>query len=230
MKCEWVSRVGCIAVAFALAGVLFVRGAEQPGQEVWLFDRIDQFGSYPTTILGHPRVIDTPDGKAIEFNGKDDALFVDVHPLAGAEAFTWEVIFRPDSGGAPEQRFFHLQERDAQTGKDTATRMLFEIRVIGNRWCLDSFATAGGESKTLIDRAKLHSLDAWHHAVLVYDGKELRNYVDGALEGSAPIHLVPQGAGHSSIGVRINRFNYFKGAIRMARMTRRALPPSEFLK
>jgi hypothetical protein len=214
-----------------MAGVMILTIAEaQPDSETWRFDRLDQIGGHPMTILGHPKVIDTPAGKAVEFNGIDDALYVDVHPLAGAETFTWEVVFRPDAGGAAEQRFFHLQERDPKTGQDTQTRMLFEIRVIGDRWCLDSFALSGSESKALIDREKLHSLGAWHHAALVYDGHELRNYVDGVLEGAAPLHLIPQGPGRSSMGVRINRLNYFKGAIRLARMTRRALPPAEFLR
>ena len=114
-----------------------------PRPEVWTFDRLDRIGGHPTTVLGHPRVIQTPLGKAVEFNGVDDALFVDVHPLVGAETFTWEVIFRPDRDGSPEQRFFHLQERDPKTGSDTATRLLFEIRVVGDRWCLDSFALSG---------------------------------------------------------------------------------------
>jgi hypothetical protein len=223
------SSVTLIAALAALAAIVVLAGADTPVAETWRFDRLDQIGGHPTTILGHPRVIDTPEGKAVEFNGKDDALFVDVHPLAGAETFTWEVVFRPDPGGAAEQRFFHLQERDPKTGQDTTTRMLFEIRVIGDRWCLDSFALSGSESKALIDREKLHSLGAWHRAALVYDGHELRNYVDGVMEGSAPLHLIPQGAGHSSMGVRINRVNYFKGAIRLARMTPRALAPGEFL-
>lgn len=153
-----------------------------------------------------------------------------VHPLAGAQAFTWEVIFRADLGGAAEQRFFHLQERDPKTGEDTATRMLFEIRVIGNQWALDSFALSGTESLALLDRTKLHSLGAWHAVAAVYDGREFRNYVDGQLQGSGPLHLAPQGEGHTSIGTRINRVNYFKGAVLEARMTRRALAPSEFLK
>jgi hypothetical protein len=225
------SSVAWLAGLLALAEVLVLAGADTPpAAETWRFDRLDEIGGHPTTILGHPRVIDTPDGKAIEFNGKDDALFVDVHPLAGAETFTWEVVFRPDADGAAEQRFFHLQERDPKTGQDTQTRMLFEIRVIDGRWCLDSFALSGGESKALMDREKLHSAGVWHHAALVYDGRELRNYVDGVLEGSAPLHLIPQGAGHSSMGVRINRVNYYKGAIRLARMTRRALTTAEFLR
>jgi hypothetical protein len=96
--------------------------------------------------------------------------------------------------------------------------MLFEIRVIGNRWCLDSFALSGAASKALIDRTKLHSLGAWHHAALAYNGARLSNYVDGEMEGSADLQLAPQGQGHSSIGVRIDRRNYFKGAVFEARI------------
>jgi esterase/lipase superfamily enzyme len=206
------------------------QSAPAPTAELWRFDRIDQIGGHKTTVLGHPRVIDSPVGKAVEFNGVDDALFVDVHPLAGAETFTWEIVFRPDPGGAPEQRFFHLQEKDPKTGADTDTRMLSEIRVIDGRWCLDSFAGAGGQSRALLDRERLHPLGVWHRVAMVYDGHELRNYVDGVLEGSGELHLIPQGPGHSSIGVRINKVNYFKGAVALARMTRAALPPAEFLK
>jgi hypothetical protein len=198
--------------------------AASPAGETWLIDSIDQIGGHATTVLGHPRVIDAPGGKAVEFNGVDDALFLDVHPLAGAETWTWEVVFRPDIGGAPEQRFFHFQENG------TDNRMLFEIRVIGDQWCLDSFAKGGEGSQTLLDRTKLHPLGAWYHVAAVYDGHQLRNYVDGVLQGSGEVRLEPQKAGQTSIGVRINKVNYFKGAIFAARMTPRALRPEEFLK
>ena len=203
---------------------------QQAAAVTWKFDRLDQIGGHKTTVLGHPKVIDSPVGKAVQFNGVDDALFVDVHPLAGADTFTWEIVFRPDPGGAPEQRFFHLSEKDPKTGEDTDTRMLSEIRVIDGRWCLDSFAMAGGQSRTLIDRERLHPLGVWYRVAMVYDGHELRNYVDGVLEGSGELHLIPQGPGHSSIGVRINKVNYFKGAVALARMTRAALSPADFLK
>jgi hypothetical protein len=167
-------------------------------------------------------VVDTTVGKAIEFDGVDDALFVDVHPLAGAQTFTWEAIFRPD-GGQPEQRWFHLQE------SGTENRMLFEIRVINGQWCLDSYGHSGEAQQALMNRNSLHALGAWYHVATVYDGRQFRNYVNRMLEGSADIRFAPQGPGRSSIGVRINRVNYFKGAIHLARFTRRALAPTEFL-
>jgi hypothetical protein len=57
------------------------------------------------------------------------------------------------------------------------------------RWCLDSFATAGGQSRALLNRERLHPLGAWYRVAMVYEG-----------------------------------------AVALARMTRAALPPAEFLK
>jgi hypothetical protein len=202
----------------------------QPAEDVtWTFDRLESIGGHKTTVLGQPKVIASPVGKAVEFDGVDDALFIDNHPLSGATTFTWEAIFRPD-GGQREQRWFHLSEQDPQTGADTDNRMLFEIRVVDDQWYLDSFTQSGTESKALMNRQALHPLRAWYHVASVYDGREFRNYVDGVQEGSAQLHLAPQGPGHTSVGVRINKVFYFKGAVHLARFTRRALSPSEFLK
>jgi len=206
-----------------LAAPLGLLRAQGTGSEIWRFDRIESIGGHRTMVEGSPRVIETTAGKAVQFDGVDDALFIESHPLAGAEQFTWEVVFRPDSGGNREQRFFHLQERGS------TTRLLFETRLVGGEWYLDSFASSSTGSKPLIDPAKRYPLDAWYHAAMVYDGRVFRHYVNGVLQGEAEIKLAPQGAGRASAGTRINRVDYFKGAIRLARFTRRALAVSEFL-
>lgn len=192
--------------------------------ELWNFDNLKNIGGHPVTAEGQPKVIATPQGKAIEFNGDGDALFFDVHPLAGAEKFTWEVVFRPASGGRPEQRFFHLQENGS------TTRLLFETRLIGDQWCLDTFASSPTGAKPLLDRTKLHPLDRWYHVAATYDGVELRHYINGELQGQGTVKLTPQGPGRTSVGVRINRVDWFKGAVRQARMTPRVLTPAEFMK
>jgi hypothetical protein len=212
------------AVGGYMHGVARVHLAQLTAPEIWTFDRLDKIGGHSTRTFGEPRVINTAEGKAVEFDGIDDGLIVGVHPLAGAKTFTWEVVFRPYSGGPAEQRFFHMQEQDTQS------RLLLETRIIGGKWCLDSYAQSATGSKTLIDRTKLHTLDQWHHVAMVYDGREFRHYVDGELQGASDVALLPQGEGQTSIGMRINRVFYFKGAIRLARMTRRALAPEEFLK
>ncbi len=221
-------------VCFLAAAVFFCQGngdaapPAPPESQTWTFDRLDQIGGHKTTVSGEPRVIDTPGGKAVEFDGVDDALFFDVHPLANAETFTWEAIFRPD-GGAEEQRWFHLNENPA-TGADTENRMLFEIRVVDGQWCLDAYVQTGAARKTLLDRRRLHPLGAWYHVAAVYDGREFRSYINGEQDGRAELKLAPQGPGRTSVGVRINKVYYFKGAVRQARFTRRALAPDEFLK
>jgi hypothetical protein len=212
----------CSAAALLIAVAVTVALAADP--ETWRFDNLQRIGGHTVTLQGNPQVIQTSRGNAIQFNGVGDGMFMDVHPLAGAATWTWEVIFRPDAGGAPEQRFFHLQENDSDS------RMLFEIRIVEGKWCLDSFAKSGAESATLIDRAKLHPLGEWYRVAAVYDGHQFRNYVNGVLEESADLHLAPQAAGRCSIGVRINKRDYFKGAVVAARMTPRALAVSEFLK
>ena len=110
-------RAACLALAIGAVCALPARA-----QEVWRFDRTAALGGHPTKVLGHPAVIDTPMGKAVQFNGLDDALFVDVHPLAGAATWTWEMIFKPDADGKPEQRVFHLQAVDPATGTYSPTR------------------------------------------------------------------------------------------------------------
>jgi len=213
-----------IPATLTAASALWLSAAASQPAESWRIDNLESIGGHAVTVLGHPRVIAAPGGHAVEFNGIDDALFLAVHPLTGAETWTWEVIFRPALSGAAEQRFFHLQE------DGTDNRMLFEIRVIGDQWCLDSFAKGGEGSQALLDRTKLHPLDQWYHVAAVYDGHIFRNYVDGVQEGEAQLKLEPQKAGQTSIGVRFNKVNYFKGAILEARMTPRALTPAEFMK
>ena len=220
--------------AVVLAGSVFlgVTGTAQSAgpAEVWRFDNTSALGGNPTQMLGHPQVIETPMGKAVHFNGIDDALFVPVHPLAGAETWTWDVIFKPDEDGAPAQRFFHLSVLDPATGKDLNDRLMFEIRIVSGQWCLDSFAMAGEQSKTLLNCAKLHPFGQWYRVTAEYDGKKLSNYVNDELQGEGEVQLTPQRPGHSSAGVRINLKDHFKGAIYEARFTPSALAPADFLK
>jgi len=227
---KWL-RMGLGSMAALLMAATFAQMPSAPQSTIWRFDRTDSIGGRPTMILGHPHLIDSPFGKAVEFNGVDDALFVDNHPLAGASTYTWEVIFRPDADGTQAQRFFHLAEVDPKTGQDTDNRMLFEIRIVKGQWCLDSFAqSSNGSHRTLLNCDDLHPLGQWYRVTAVYDRKMLRNYVGDEMQGEGELDLVPQGQGHASIGTRINRRDYFKGAIFEARFTPRALEPSEFLK
>jgi hypothetical protein len=218
--------VGAACLVLALGAAL-----PAAAQEIWRFDQTASLGGHATKVLGHPQVIDTPIGKAVAFNGVEDALFVDVHPLAGAATWTWEMIFKPDADGKPEQRIFHLQSVDPATGQDyPSERMLFEIRIHDGQWCLDSFATANGQSRALLNCEKLHPFGQWYRVTAVYDGKMLHNYVGDELQGEGPLVIPAERPGRSSAGTRIDMRDYYKGGMYEARFTRKALDVADFRK
>jgi hypothetical protein len=190
----------------------------------WQFTRLDEIGGHQPTILGTPRLIDSPNGKAVAFDG-DSAIFLNANPLAGLAQFTAEVIFQPAATGGKEQRFVHIQE----DGSDN--RLLFELRLTDdNRWFLDTFIKSGGGNYTLFASNHPHSLGPWYHAAVVMDGKTMKHYINGLEELSTPITFTPQNNGKTSLGVRQNKVSWYTGAIRQLRITPRPLPPADFLK
>ncbi len=232
--------ISLIVVALLIAGAGGIAAQNGPRQTTWTFDHLDKVGGLPVKAEGNPKIVETPLGKAVEFDGVDDSLYIDQHPLAGAEQFTFEAIFRPD-GGAAEQRWFHLAERNPATGDlvtlkgsstaDANARFLFELRIIDNdKWCLDAFVSGPGYNRALLFRDKLHPIGQWYHVASTFDGKMFRSYINGQLEGEAEVAFKPQGPGATSVGTRMNHVNYFKGAVRQARFTPRALAPDQFLK
>ncbi|MDA2938103.1 LamG domain-containing protein [Acidobacteria bacterium AH-259-A15] len=189
---------------------------------IWDIDNLQSIGGNKPTVLGAPIAVDTPEGGAIQFDGEDDALILDTNPLAGFSQFTIEIVFRPDAGGNREQRFFHVQEKDDH-------RVLIEIRLTDDSWFLDTFIKSGTSEKTLYAQEFPHPLGNWYHAALVYEAQQMRHYVNGVQEMDAPVNYVPMKDGQTSIGCRLNRVFWFKGAIRQVRVTPRALSPEEFL-
>jgi hypothetical protein len=197
---------------------------EAAAQTVWKLDRLDRIGDKPTNVIGNPKLIDGPNGKAISFDGVDDGLVVDGNPVAGLPAFTVEAIFRPGAGGEKEQRWLHVQ------GNTRDDRVLLEIRVDGDQWFLDTFIKSGENRRTLYAENFKHPLDQWYHVALVFDGAVMKHFVDGREELSGPLTIAPLDAGKTSLGVRLNRVYWFKGAISRVRFTPRALSVKEFMK
>jgi hypothetical protein len=222
-----------------------------PDSIVWHIDNLMTIGGKPISkTVGKPTVIDSPAGKAIQFNAtatgvSGDALFVDTNPVAGYAKWTAEVIFRPDVGGAQAQRWFHMSEG---LGGGNGNRVLFELRVDGNNWFLVSFVQGGGTGR-LYAVAFPHPLGAWYHVAIVIDGATMKHYVNGVYENAGPcpktegctpvdvqmltapfpLKYAPIGAGGTSLGCRYTQEAFLKGAIRVARFTPRALTPAEFL-
>src|SRR6201996_3014634 len=227
----------CSIAMMALLGVLAISASDAWAQSVWKFDNLSHIGGVVPKVEGHPQLVDSPLGKAVQFNGKDDALFFSERPLVGAKTFTIEAIFRPE-GGDFQQRWMHIAETDPKTGLDASPygtsdpnpRFMFEVRVVKDQWYLDAFVNSKAGSKALAFPEKLHPVGPWYAVEQTYDGKTYRSYVNGVLEGEGDVAFEPHGPGHMMVGVRMNRVNYFKGSVAEARFTTHALKPSEFLK
>jgi len=190
---------------------------------VWRLDNLENIEGNSPSVLGAPAVVDTPEGKVIQFDGVDDALVFDQNPLAGAKAFTLEVVFRPDAGGNPEQRFVHLQEVEDH-------RVLVETRLTPEgKWFLDTFLKSGESECTLYAEDFLHPVGDWFHAALVYENGLMRHYVNGTRELEGEVQFLPMSGGKTSVGSRLNRVYWFKGAVRAIAATPRVLAPADFV-
>jgi hypothetical protein len=174
------------------------------------------------SILGEPRLIDSPYGKAVQFDGQRDALVFDANPLVNLRSFTIEVVMRPDTNGSREQRFLHFGELRGE-------RVMVETRLTKDSlWYLDTYMKSGQTGQTLADTTTLHPLNLWYHVTFVADDGKFETYVDGKKELEGQIPFSPFTLGQTSIGARQNRVNWFKGSIYKLRITPSALSPDAF--
>ena len=213
-----------LLLVLLLAICLSTAAQQKSNTETWTIDNLKTLNGHAVTLLGSPQVISVPTGKAVLFNGADQGLVIPENPVAGWKTFTVEAVFRPDSGGLKEQRWLHIQ------GDTRDDRVLLEIRLDGDQWFLDTFIKSGEHSRPLYAENFKHATGAWYHVALVFDGSIMRHYVDGREELSGPLEIAPLDAGKTSLGVRMNRVYWFKGAISRVRFTPRALTPKEFMK
>jgi hypothetical protein len=172
--------------------------------------------------IGNPKIIEYKKGKALEFNGLNDGIFLDKLPISGMNEFTIEAIFRPDNGGNFEQRFFH-------SGEIRGDRVLLEIRSTATDWYFDAFVQSGAQKMTLIEPTLLHPLNQWVHVAYVVNRGKLSTYVNGQKELEGAITFKPVQTGKTSIGVRLNEQSWFKGAISKIRISPKALNTKDFL-
>lgn len=185
------------------------------GPVVWTLDKVTSVGGHVPIVLGAPRV--TEGGHAVHLNGVDDGLVLPVNPLAGLREFTIEILLEPEAGGRAEQRFFHVED-------DAGSRVLLEIRMTSDgQWALDTFMLSGKSGLALLDRSKLHPAGRWCWVALRYDGRRMTHYVNGQQELEGRVDFAPMQVGRTSLGVRLNRISWFKGALGEVRLHGTAL-------
>jgi hypothetical protein len=214
------SKIPAILLVFLIASPFLA----QTKQTTWKIDNLKKIDKHRTELLGEPKVVKTDRGKAVEFDGADDGVFLDTNPIEGFSTFTIEAIFRPALNGGKEQRWFHIEQTELES------RVLMETRLVGDEWFLDTFMLQGKNRLPLYAENFKHKIGEWYHVALVYDGGEMKHYVNGKLELAGKIDFSPMKKGKTSIGVRQNKVYWFKGAVTKVRFTNKALSPTEFMK
>lgn len=213
-----------LGLCLSLSGVALAESSSV----VWSVDALKNIGGHETTVLGNPRVVETPYGKAVAFDGDGDRLLVNNNPLAGASEFTIEVIFRPNDvfPNNWEPRFLHIEAPD-----NTDRRVTIELRLNDKQqWYLDSYIKSEKSQAVLIDETLVHPVNEWAHAAVTYKDNQFTAYVNGKKELSAEVEYLPI-AEHAatSIGARMNQVHWFNGDILQVRITPQLLAPAEFL-
>jgi hypothetical protein len=176
----------------------------------WNLTNPKQIGGYNPTILGNPLMKVEGKDSSLYFNGINDGLVIPTIPIEGWSKFTIEVLFNPNSDGPVAPRFIHFEDTLLNRGT-------FEIRLTNNsQWYFDGFLLNGKTRKgvTLIDSTKLHPTNKWYWAALVYDGSKMYSYINAQKELESPIDFPAMTKGNISLGVRLNKVNWFKGKIR----------------
>ncbi|MEO7309407.1 MAG: LamG domain-containing protein [Chitinophagaceae bacterium] len=182
-------------------------------------------GSQPA-ILGNPQINIEGKDTSFFFNGTNDGLVFPFTPIEGWQQFTIEVKFKPASDGPVAPRFMHFEDSALNRGT-------MELRLTPDKqWYLDAFLKNGPTSKglTLIDSTKLHAADKWYWAAMVYDGKKMYSYVNGKKELEGEVDFPAMSGGRTSLGVRLNKVNWFKGGISEVRFHHGVLAADELQK
>ncbi|MFC6998908.1 LamG-like jellyroll fold domain-containing protein [Rufibacter roseus] len=207
-----------VLAAFCLSSCASVKKA------TWQLKSLEKIGGHSVTVSGEPKLVSSPDKFGIEFDGVNDGLLVSGNPLAGAEEFTIEVVFKPANAWPAnvEQRFLHLQEHP-----DGPRRLLMELR-LNNRqqWYADFFLRHEDGSLVLIDSTKTHPVEEWATMTLVYKDKQLKGYVNGELEtqGEIEYRSIPASA-KVSLGTRMDQRSWFNGIIQSVTFWPKAVVP-----
>ena len=220
--------VRSVVMSFA---VLAVSACSPDRSVTWEIDNLEKIGGHPVEVIGDPQVVDTGSGKAVEFDGNGDQLFVDCNPIGDARAFTVEVVFKPHASyprnTAP--RFIHIQDPGDKDGK----RLMIELRINHNNQCyLDAFLQTDSDELTLVDSSLVHPTEQWLRAAVVYSDSVLSTYINGEKELSGHVGFsekVINPTGKTSIGGRMNHVAWFNGQVRYLKVTPRALDPEDFM-
>ena len=191
-------------------------------QSIWRIDNLDAHRR-PRGEGGRRArvVVQTDAGPAVEFDGADDGLVLDVESARRAARVHHRGRLSSRQPTARGTALPALRRR-----RHSENRALIELRMLpGGRWCARHLPAARRRRLTLLDRERTHPAGR-----VARGGADLRRQDDDALRGRrarrarGDVAFTPLAAGRTSIGVRQNRVSWFKGRIRAVASRRRCWP------
>lgn len=181
-----------------------------PEKIVWTSGSIKE--SYPL-LYGQPLTKGVGPRRSMRFNGREDGLVMPSIPFQGWASCTIELMFRTDRDGPREPRILHAEDEEGN-------RATLEARLTPDGyWYPDVFLKNGttGQRLTLMDSSRRYRTHTWHKLSLVWDGSAMQCFVNGQKVGEGKMSMHPFTSGNIALGMRLNRVNPFKGAIRRIR-------------
>lgn len=201
------SKIVCLI--FFLSGIFSLTvNAELVGY--WSFDEADEANDlsgngHDGVIRGNPKVIAGKFGEALEFNGSTDYVEIpDAPAISELKTLSMSAWINPTKLGAwvaVAEKGIHLNWSYGFFIEPDGTLSFYASTGPGNNLvcCVGNFALEIGK---------------WYHIFGSYDGKSVKAYVDGKLEGEMPgnddVHIT-EGLPFT-IGSR-NGQNHFAGAV-----------------
>ena len=191
------------AVCAAVAALLLFRADPTPAQPRpdlrplahWVFepdvlagktvaDRAT--GRLPGTVLGAPKLAGPP--HRLELDGPDDGVLIrervtpkDFLPKAALTAVAWVRVDEPGEWGGVVGCFQDNGPKEAGFVLGyTKTGFLFGLATHGRGPVKDGFGTMSS-----LKGATAYEPGRWYHVAGVYDGKQMRLYVNGRLDGTS---------------------------------------------
>lgn len=208
---------------------------------VWALDSLESIQGNSLQVEGDVKVVNSPFGKALSFDGDGDRILVNANPfvliglskdisqqdaVAGDE-FTIEVLLKPNAApeDAREPRFFHIEDAN-----NPMRRITLELRLNDkNQWWLDAYIKSEKSQLVLIDETLLHPTDEWAHVAVTYRNETFTTFINGLQELSGAVDFLPIAeTAKTSIGARINQVHWFNGDIAQIAFVNRALPATDF--
>ena len=171
----------------------------------WLFDEnggdtaADASGNgHDGDIMGAKRV-HGKSGRALDFDGEGNIVEIPHHADFDLTAYTISAWIQTNPNG----KWQTVLGKEPIAGRPRN----YGVFIAGDTKLLGVNYTTGGDWKTAFSKT-VAADGKWHHVAATYDGKVLRAYMDGVMEGETKTDIPPD---HNTEPIRIGRWGAPRG-------------------